>query len=223
MGVVFAVRHQRYRSANTPSESAPEQVADQPARTHWLSFYILTAVGMLSGFTYSGFLQFLPRYFNGSGLSLAGIANAGVDQYLAGLVLVCGCIGQYLSGRYARPHLLERQLAVVVFLNVPFLLWMAVAQDFSRIWATCLFSVVHFSHQPLYNSLIAKYTPRHRRSLCYGFSFMMAFGVGGAGSSYAGFTTTNLGTYGGLAIAALAAALVCLTLVPRRQRSSMPP
>ena len=46
-----------------------------------------------------------------------------------------------------------------------------------------------------YNSLIAKYTPSERRSTCYGFSFMMGFGVGGLGAPLAGMLATESTTY----------------------------
>ena len=59
-----------------------------------------------------------------------------------------------------------------------FLAWMAVAEGSTRVLAAGLFALVHFMNQPVYNSLIANYTPRKWRSLCYGFSFMTSFGVG---------------------------------------------
>jgi len=74
-----------------------------------------------------------------------------------------------------------------------------------RYVAAILFSIVHFMNQPIYNSLIAKYTPSSRRSVCYGFSFMMGFGVGGLGAPLAGAITSELVTYlvfSGIALAA---------------------
>jgi hypothetical protein len=100
---------------------------------------------------------------------------------------------------------LEAQLTAVAFANAPCLLWMAVAQQEYRFAAAALFALVHFMHQPLYNSLIAKYTPRSRRSLCYGFSFAMAFGVGSIGALFAGDSSSDLYVYGTLAGVALAA------------------
>jgi hypothetical protein len=80
--------------------------------------------------------------------------------------------------------------------------------------AAGLFSVVHFMHQPLINSLVAKYSPRRRRSLCYGFSFAMGLGVGSFGARFAGYSAGDLKTYGTLAAVAVAATglglLLCL-------------
>jgi hypothetical protein len=43
--------------------------------------------------------------------------------------------------------------------------------------------------------LVAKYTPSSRRSVCYGFSFMMGFGIGGLGAPLAGYLPNELLTY----------------------------
>ena len=67
-------------------------------------------------------------------------------------------------------------------------------------------------HQPIYNSLIAKYTPRARRSLCYGFSFAMGFGLGSFGALFAGLTTDNVFTFTALSRVVLAASLFCAVL-----------
>lgn len=111
------------------------------------------------------------------------------------VVLLCGCIGQYLAGRLARNRLLEIQITLICLANTPFLVWMAYATGSMRFVVASLFSIVHFMNQPIYNSLIAKYTPNARRSLCYGFSFMMGFGVGGLGAPLAGMLATEFTTY----------------------------
>ncbi len=59
-------------------------------------------------------------------------------------------------------------------------------------------------HQPLYNSLVAKYVPRRRRSLCYGLSFTIGFGVGSFGPNIVGRMDNTL------LIHAILAGLLCL-------------
>ena len=78
--------------------------------------------------------------------------------------------------------------------------------------AAGLLALVHFMHQPIYNSLIAKYTPRRRRSLCYGFSFAMGFGLGSFGALFAGVFQSDAIVYGTLAAAAGLGGLICLVL-----------
>ena len=170
----------------------------QTGAASWASFFVLSALAALQGFVYSGFVTFLPRYLNAS--------------YGASAVLLLGCLGQYTAGRIARVDRLERQLTLIVLANAPLLAAIAVAQGWQRPVAAGIFAVVHFMYQPIYNSLIAKYTPPHRRSLCYGFSFAMAFGIGSFGSSFAGFSTSQLWTYGILAVLSAAAAGLGLIL-----------
>ena len=61
--------------------------------------------------------------------------------------------------------------------------------------------------QPIYNSLVAKYTPREHRSVCYGLNFVMGFGVGSLGAVLAGWikdeTTMNTNyIFAGLSVVA---------------------
>jgi predicted MFS family arabinose efflux permease len=161
---------------------------------------------------YSAVLSFLPRYL--SGVELPAITSielptASQSNFLAGGVLVLGCVGQYLAGRYARADRLERQLAVVTLCNVPFLIWMGVAEGSQRVIAAGLWATIHFMHQPIYNSLIATYTPLRKRSLCYGFSFAMGLGLGSFGASFAGNSLQNEFVYGTLAGVAVVASIVC--------------
>jgi hypothetical protein len=82
-------------------------------------------------------------------------------------------------------------------------------------------------HQPLYNSLVAKYVPRGRRSLAYGLSFTAGFGVGSVGSAFAGKIRAALAenpnrdlmNYGTLALAMGLAGMLALVLWRRRKES----
>ena len=69
--------------------------------------------------------------------------------------------------------------------------------------------------------MIAKYTPSSRRSLCYGFSFLMGFGVGGLGAPLAGAIqgeTTIYLVFSGIAVmAGIMGGLLCI--INRRQQA----
>ena len=176
-----------------PTSDPDRQEGDRAA---WSSFYVLTLLAALQGMVYSGFLMFLRRYLGLQGTESNSGANVlDWSHILMAVVLLCGCIGQYLAGRLARNHLLEIQITLICLANTPFLVWMAYATGSMRFVVASLFSIVHFMNQPIYNSLIAKYTPNARRSLCYGFSFMMGFGVGGLGAPLAGMLATEFTTY----------------------------
>lgn len=205
-------------TANEPATaSLAERTRETQDTSSWKRYAVLVTAGTLSGFIYAGFMHFLPRYLDGSGLSVEGVSPEGLRNRLAALVLLCGVAGQSLSGKLARPGRLEWLLAVILFANAPLLGWMAVAEGPWRVAATCLLALVHFMNQPVYNSLIAQYVPAHRRSLGYGFSNMAGFSIGGMGPAFAGYASSHLATYGGLACAAVLAGVVSLVLVANRR------
>ena len=176
----------------------------------WSRYLILVSAGALSGFVYGAFMHFLPRYLDTAGLRPEDWTPASFRNALAAVVLVFGAIGQGIAGRLCRPGRLEFLLVVVLFGNVPPLLWMAFAEGPSRFVAACVLAVVHFMNQPVYNSLIAQHIPASRRSLGYGFSNMMCFGIGAFGSLFAGQfdgESADAIVYGSLAGVAAAAGL----------------
>ena len=207
LGVVFALLAKHDQTADTIT--AKQETSEQ-RHVDWPSYFLLTMLAVLQGFVYSGVLSFLPRYFS-------SWQSGSEAKLLAGGVLILGCIGQYAAGRLARADRLEWQLTAISILNIPFLLWMAMASTYDRAIAAGLFAVVHFMHQPIYNSLIAKYTPLHRRSLCYGFSFAMGLGVGAVGAVCVGYMSQQLYIYSMLAGSAAAAAAIGAVLRVRNR------
>jgi MFS family permease len=200
LGILLAIRlaHDREDSySHDPDDPSPHR--EDTAR--WDCYWLLISSAMLAGFVYAAVLNFLPRYLGEAdldvdwlfrellpalGLGGASIRSISVDNFLAGMVLLLGILGQYSAGRLARPHTLEPFLAFTFFSTVPFLFWMGLAEGILRVWAAAIWAPLFFMHQPLYNSLVAKYVPRGRRSLAYGLSFTAGFGVGSVGSAFAG-------------------------------------
>jgi hypothetical protein len=189
-------------------DATPAIPTHNPAAEHarWGSFFTLTVFAVLMGFVYAAVVSFLPRYMGHVDFGATSLAEEGLKNYLAGAVLLVGCVGQYLAGRFAVRSRLEQQLTLISLGNAPGLLAMAMSTGVLRVAAAVAFALVHFMHQPIYNSLIAKYTPKSRRSLCYGFSFAMGFGVGSFGARFAGQSTSDLYTFGTLAGVVIVAA-----------------
>ena len=215
MAFSLTENHEAPAAAGLKTEAAPDEEPRQ-----WKAFGLLVTSGALMGFVYASFMHFLPRYLNTAGIRPSDMSAESFRNLLAGLVLTFGIAGQAFAGRIARPGRLEWLLAVIVFGNVPCLLWMAFAEGPWRLAACCTLALVHFMNQPVYNSLIAQFVPRARRSVGYGFSNMMCFGIGALGPTYAGFTSTDQQTYGGLAIVALMSTGVSLLLWKHVQSSS---
>ncbi|MCA9049414.1 MAG: MFS transporter [Planctomycetaceae bacterium] len=215
-------------NANAASALPASTANEDSGRFQLFPFTVLVIGTALGGTVYSGVLHFLPRNLKETGamdvverLTGSPLDKAALGNYAAALALVCGAFGQWTAGRMARPKLLPVMLAAAYAANIPFLIWMAYSSGSSRLAAACLWAFVHFMNQPLYNSLLPEYLPRHRRSLGYGFSNMMGFGVGALGpplvgaidESFGGYTISFL-TLSGLAL--IAAFLPLLLLIPRK-------
>lgn len=212
LGTAF-VWHGR-QSGSHGHTAAPLPAGKSEEHADWLSFAWLCSVGVLQGMVYAGTLSFLVRYMSEVNFSSTLPVAERVDQaaFWTSAVLLVGCIGQYVAGVLARPHRLEWQLTAVTLLNAPCLAAMALAEGAGRIAAAAAFALFHFMYQPLYNSLVSKYTPRRRRSLSYGVSFTMTFGLGGFGAALAGYLAEDWQKYGAMTMLSLFAALcaVCL-------------
>ena len=188
----------------------------------WAAFAVFCLVAVLLGMTYRGFLTFLPRYLNDVQLPwLAGLSARSVRSYLAGGVLVMGIVGQYSGGWLCGRYRLEALLLVILTLNIPALLWLGVASDNTRLLATGSFAIIHFAVQPVGNSLIARYTPSHRRSLGYGINFLASFGCGSFGAMLAGEIAHRKGItaiYPALALVTTLATVIAAYLWARARR-----
>lgn len=202
-------------SRDDDTSSANPTVAPAPAgddNEHWASFWTLSAMTSLAGIVYAAVLTFLPRYLNETGLQVAGVSDASMRNYQTGLVLLLGVIGQYTAGRIGRPTTLEPLIALAFALAAPCVVWMGFAQGPSRLVAAGLFAVLFFMHQPLYNSAVAKYVPRRRRSMAYGLSFTLGFGIGSVGPALAGAIHQDRVLYPVLGAVLAAAALLAAVL-----------
>jgi len=199
------------KSAERRADSTRKPATGSEAR--WGAFLLLVVIGMSMGFTYAAFMHFLPRYLDRVDMNSPNVSAESFRNYLTAFVLLFAAIGQGVAGKIARPGRLEPLFALILFATVPPLVWMSLAEGQTRLWAACSLALVHFMNQPVYNSLIAEYVPRERRSLGYGFSYTLCFGIGGLGPTYAGFMKDDRWTYGGLAVIAAIGGLLALALV----------
>ncbi|MFC1550573.1 MFS transporter [Candidatus Neomarinimicrobiota bacterium] len=137
------------------------------------------SIAVLVGFSFAGFTTFLPTHF---AIETRNVLNFLPDTFRGGLfttiTLLAGIIGQILGGflgvRYRRANL----LFWVVLFNIPFLYLIGFTTGIPLIIIGILFGIVHFTWQPIGNSLIAQITHSHHRGLGYGINFFLGFGVG---------------------------------------------
>lgn len=176
--------HGRHASREGGQNQPPLDLSEDEA--HWYSYFLLIVIVALAGIVYAAVLTFLPRYLDQSGLVIGGISSESLRVYLTSIVLALGIIGQFTAGWLAKPKTLEWMMAAAFYAAAPCVLWMGFAQGTTRILAAALFAPFFFMHQPLLNTLVAKYVPRRRRSLCYGLTYTCGFGIGAYGPRLAG-------------------------------------
>jgi len=200
LGLAFVARWRRQSIGKQFDAKINER---EDANVNWTSFRLICVYSFVQGFAYAAMMSFLPRYLERADVEIPLIGSQSTATFLAGCVLLIGCVGQYVSGRIAAPRIMERQLSVISILAAVPLAWMAVAAGGQRIAATALYALLMFMLQPIYNSLVAKYTPARRRSLCYGLTFAIGLGVGSLGSLFVGYSESDLDTYGTLSALAI--------------------
>lgn len=210
------LRHRK--QARTTVEVAVTNETDSNDSIQWKRYLVLVSAGAMSGFVYGAFMHFLPRYLDTAGMRPENWTPESFRNALAAAVLVFGAVGQAIAGRLCRPGRLEGLLVVVLFANVPPLIWMAFAEGHERFVAACLLAIFYFMNQPIYNSLIAQHIPSSRRSMGYGFSNMMCFGVGAFGPYFAGQFASDTVVYGSLAAVAATAGIFATYLLTSRDR-----
>ena len=181
----------------------------------WL-LLLISSIAAIQGFVYSAQLSFLPRYLSqgsvGSPASdwvpwfLASDNPSVQGKFLAATALLLGCVGQLTSGYFARHRLLEKQLILVLAMNIPFLIWMGFASAGWRVVAAGGFALVHFMYQPVYNSLVAKHVSGRFRSFAFGASFAISLGLGSLGAVFAGRFQSDQPLFVSLAIVTLVGA-----------------
>ena len=160
--------------------------------TNKMALILYYSIGIFMGITFAGFTTFLPTHFALQTVEWAGspTLRGGI---LTTLVLLSGIIGQLLGGYFGSRFDKAYLLFIIVVLNVPFLALIGLTPGMMMIFSGIIFSIVHFSMQPIGNSLIAQITQSNHRGVGYGISFFFSFGVGGFGAGIGGLIAEHFG------------------------------
>jgi MFS family permease len=159
-----------------------------------IALAIIFGAQVLNGFIYRGMVTFLPLYLSQrisvTALNLDPVMMAG---WLTSIVFMFGVFGQYLGGylsEHRRPETLAFGLAV---LAIPLLLAIGNSQGVALMLASIGFALFHFMTQPVYNSLIANYTPANWRGRMFGIYFFCNYGIGSFSAGMLGYVADQLG------------------------------
>jgi len=160
--------------------------------TNKMALILYYSIGIFMGITFAGFTTFLPTHFTLQTAEWAGspTLRGGI---LTTLVLLSGVIGQLLGGYFGSRFDKTYLLFIIVVLNVPFLALIGLTPGMMMIFSGIIFCIVHFSMQPIGNSLIAQITHSNHRGVGYGINFFFSFGAGGFGAGIGGLIAEHFG------------------------------
>lgn len=173
-------------------QTDPEETA---LRSTILPLVLIFGASILNGFIYRGMVTFLPLYLaeriHFTFLHLDSMLVAGSFTTIA---LFFGVGGQFLGGYLSERRRREFLAVGVATVTIPLLMVMGLSQGLILMIAAAIFAFFHFMGQPVYNSLIADYSPAKWRGRSYGIAFFCGFGLGSFSASILGYIGDRLGT-----------------------------
>jgi len=176
--------------------STTETGAKKPSlRPILLPLGLVFCASVLNGFVYRGTVTFLPLYLSQRiQLAFLNLDSVLIAGSFTAIALGFGVGGQFLGG-----HLLERRrhesLAfAVILIAIPLLVAVGNSGGLALIIAACAFAFFHFMGQPIFNCLVADYSPADLRGRIYGIYYFCNFGLGSFSASLLGYVADQLGT-----------------------------
>ena len=226
MGVLFYLTGRQPDSANSAHavKINTDTKPDKPLRPFIWLLIITWTVQVTNGLIYRGTITFLPSYLAGNiSLSFLNMDSMFVAGSFTTLAFLFGVFGIFAGGYFSdkiRPELIAVTIAAV---NAPALLMLGLGHGLPLLLFSSIFAFFYFMGQPVFNSLIADYSPQNWRGRFFGVSFFAAFGVGSFSGSLLGFLADKLDTswiFISLAIVQAVGLLGAIILVIKSRQSS---
>jgi len=191
-----------------------------------LPLVLVFLASAMNGLVYRGLVTFLPLYLSErvhfTFLNWSGVALAGSFTTVA---LIFGVVGQLLGGYLCDRRRHETLALIVAVVAVPVLLVMGNTQGLWLMLVAIVAAFFHFMGQPIYNNLIADYTPVDWRGRSYGVSYFCSFGLGSFSATILGYIAERFDltwifvTMAGISLIAL----ICVVALLMRARRALKP
>lgn len=204
-----------------PSVSEETTAETDTEKTHLrliiLPLVLIFVASAVNGFVYRGLITFLPLYLSQrlhfTFFHLDSMVLAGSFTTVA---LIFGVLGQFLGGYLSERRRHEVLALVVAAVAAPLLVLMGGSDGLILLLTASSFAFFHFMAQPIYNNLIADYSPASWRGRSYGIFYFLTFGLGSFSATLLGYTAEQLGTnwvflvMAGIALITLACTVILL-------------
>jgi len=225
------VREGAAGAAARPGEAPaqPGEASPRAPSTNLTALVLVYAITIALGFIYRGFATYLPALAAAriEVLPATAVLRGGI---LASLVYLAGFFGQWWGGHLGGRRHAETLYAGLLGVTAVLLAGAFFAVEWWLLAFLAVTSFVHFTTQPMDNTFTGRYTSLGHRSLGYGTSFALSFGVGSFAAVAGGVVADAAGgrlQYVWLMLAAVAGlATVCaiaLAVLARRLRRRSAP
>jgi MFS family permease len=186
-----------------------------------VALLLVYSLSVLVGIVYRGTLTFLPSHIKLE-------VSDDLGDWLTTAAYLMGAVGQYAGGLLTRRLRVEvLAIGVTAAALLPLAL-MGVLSGVPLLTAAAAFVFFSFARQPIYNTLIADYSPARLVGSSFGLYFLAEFGLGGTGGIIAGAAVDRWDTSAAfLAMAGIwslaVVASLGLPLLGRRLRAGLRP
>ncbi|HXG41503.1 MAG TPA: MFS transporter [Dehalococcoidia bacterium] len=211
----------RPQGAAVGAGGRPRGAGESRATRVVAALLLVYVLSVLVGIVYRGTLTFLPSHIRLE-------VREDLGDWLTTGAYLTGAVGQYAGGLLTRRLQVEAlAIGVTVAALLPLAL-MGLLSGAPLLAAAAAFVFFSFARQPIYNTLIADYTPARLVGSSFGLYFLAEFGLGGVGGVMAGAVVDRWDTSAAfLAMAGVwclaAVASLALPLVGRPLRAGMRP
>lgn len=183
-----------YSQREMASSGRSETVKERLSRRTVVSLAVLSLGWTFLGFIYRGAITFLPLYIaERVRFSIFNIDATVLAGFFVTVALLFGILGQYAGGHLARKVRVELAMILHAVFLAAALLAMGVSDGGPLVASACLFAFIYYVGQPVYNTVIATYSPRWFQGRAFGISFFCSFGLGATAAAFGGYIAERAG------------------------------
>lgn len=188
----FSTRPEANFTQQSTTETGAEKLSLRPVI---VPLGLIFCASILNGFIYRGTVTFLPLYLSQQiHLTFLNLDSVLIAGFFTTIALIFGVGGQFLGGYLLERRHHESLVFATALVTLPLLVVVGSSGGLVLMIAVSAFAFFYFMGQPIYNCLIADYTPAGWRGRAYGISFFCAFGLGSFSASVLGYVADRLGT-----------------------------
>ncbi len=192
---IFLARNNR--GLETPGingTKAETKAEKESLKAYLLPLGLIFSTQVMLNLVYRGMVTFMPAYLSQNVASLFPTVNKQlIAGYVTTFILIFGVGGQFLGGLLCQRMRHEVVAMAINLIGVPLLIMIGNSSGGLLIFIASIFAFFHFMGQPVYNTLVADYSPSSRRGTVFGSYFFFNFGLGSFSATILGLVADHMG------------------------------